>query len=78
VTEGGSRSSDISQIPTFHPIHRREDGFWYPGNDAAAVLLQIRYVWEDTLMLREMIDRSPNKTERRLLFNTYWLNSIQY
>jgi hypothetical protein len=68
VTEGNSFFSDISRIPTFHPIHRREKSVWYPGNDAADFLLQIRNVWEDILMLRGMIDRSSDQTERKLLF----------
>jgi hypothetical protein len=66
------------QIPVFHPIHRREDGVWYPGNEAASLLIHISHVWEDILMLREMMDKSTNRTEKRLLFKYVLieLNSI--
>lgn len=32
---------------TFHPVHERSENAWFPGNEAASLLLQCRYIWDD-------------------------------
>lgn len=39
---------------TFHPIHERGMGAWFPGNEAAALLVQTGHIWEDIGILREL------------------------
>jgi hypothetical protein len=59
---------DDRKIPTFHPIHRREDGVWYPSNEAASLLVHISHVWDDILTLKRIMQDREDETERRLLF----------
>ncbi len=36
-----------SQSKTFHPVHERNGDAWFPGNEAASLLVQIGHIWED-------------------------------
>lgn len=44
----------------FHPVHLRDPGAWFPGNEAASLLLQSQYIWEDINHLADMY----RKTQR--------------
>lgn len=68
MPEDISQFFDNRQTQTFHPIHRREAEFWHPGNDAASLRIHISHIWEDIIMLRDMLLRSENNIEQRLLF----------
>ncbi len=38
---------------TFHPVHERGRAAWFPGNEAAALLVQMGHIWEDIAVLKE-------------------------
>ncbi|MBK6742695.1 MAG: hypothetical protein IPG66_06810 [Hydrogenophilales bacterium] len=37
---------------TFHPVHEHGADVWFPGNDAAALLIQVGHIWEDISHLK--------------------------
>lgn len=32
---------------TFHPVHERNLDAWFPGNEAASLVIQLRNIWDD-------------------------------
>ncbi len=59
---------DDRQIPTFHPIHQRDSGAWYPSNEAASFLVHIGHIWDDILVLNRLRRERNDEAEKRLLF----------
>ena len=54
--------------PMFHPIHERDEGAWFPGNEAASVASIISHTWEDIQCLFEIRKKCNNNYENKLLF----------
>lgn len=54
--------------PTFHPVHERDPGAWFPGNNAASLLIHISHTWEDILRLSEICRRANDAYDKKLLF----------
>ncbi|MFZ5534307.1 MAG: hypothetical protein ACOY5H_12485 [Pseudomonadota bacterium] len=53
--------------PTFHPIHERSNRAWYPGNEAASLLIMIATIWEDIETLAKTRAAMPDDHTRKLL-----------
>jgi hypothetical protein len=53
--------------PTFHPAHERSESAWFPGNEAASLLLQCRYIWDDIESLAEIRGNIKDAHTRKLL-----------
>lgn len=51
---------------TFHPIHERGMSAWFPGNEAAALLVQAGHIWEDIGILREWYFYQGEKYRKQL------------
>lgn len=51
---------------TFHPIHEHSPNAWFPGNEAAALLIQIGHIWEDISHLRDMYRSQENRYKKQL------------
>ena len=54
-------------IDVFHPVHRREEGAWFPGNEDTSLLVHIGHVWEDIERLIELRKECTNEYDKRLL-----------
>jgi hypothetical protein len=54
--------------PMFHLVHERDEGAWFPSNDAASIASIISHAWEDIQCLFEIRRKSNNDYENRLLF----------
>ena len=52
---------------TFHPVHERSENAWFPGNEAASLLLQCKHIWEDIDSLAKIRSATRNEYSRKLL-----------
>src|SRR4030065_1655165 len=52
----------------FHPVHNRGNNTWFPGNDAARILMTISNAWEDILALSKIRITLDTDYKKRLLF----------
>lgn len=52
---------------TFHPVHERGEDSWFPGNEAAALVVQIGHIWEDLLELIDLRQSTSDGYKRKLL-----------
>lgn len=66
---------DILDVPAnavFHPVHQRSERAWFPGNEAASLVVQCKHIWEDisalAAMHREIQDRYRSKLLLKCLF----------
>lgn len=59
---------DGENVPprTFHPVHDQGPGAWFPGNEAAALLVQACHILEDIGILREVYFFQTEKYRRQL------------
>lgn len=51
----------------FHPVHLRDPQAWFPGNEAASLLLQSQYIWEDIQHLADMRRTTHDEYRKKLL-----------
>ena len=51
----------------FHPVHQRSERAWFPGNEAASLVVQWKHIWEDVSCLCEMHNVTVSSYERKLL-----------
>jgi hypothetical protein len=56
-----------SAPPTFHPVHERDTSAWFPGNEAASLLLQVQHIWEDLLHLSDIRIETSGDYRKKLL-----------
>ncbi|GEM_PF-2112600 len=58
-----------AQTPSgvFHPVHLRNPEAWFPGNEAASLLLQSQYIWEDILHLADMHRKTHDGYRKKLI-----------
>lgn len=54
--------------PMFHPVHERDKGAWFPGNDAATIASIISHAWEDIGALLKLRKEVNLDYEKKLLF----------
>lgn len=59
--------ADRAAPPTFHPVHERNASAWFPGNEAASLLLQIQHIWEDLLHLKKLRINTDGDYRKKLL-----------
>lgn len=52
----------------FHPVHERDEGAWFPSNEAGSIASIISHTWEDILCLSEIRKKTKNDYERKLIF----------
>lgn len=52
---------------TFHPVHERGSDAWFPGNEAAVLVVQIGHVWEDIAHLKALYDSQDDKYRKQLV-----------
>ncbi len=60
-------ASDRKEPTTFHPVNERSPHAWYPGNEAASLVIQIGHILEDLLALIELRENSKNGYSKQLL-----------
>lgn len=68
--------ASLSEQKTFHPAHERSEFAWFPGNEAASLLLQCRYVWDDIEALAR-VHRSNREVYARKLLVKYLIVEIR-
>ncbi len=54
-------------VPVFDPFKLQGEDFYRPGNEPAACLMQIQYIYEDIAKLFEILARLQEEYERKLL-----------
>jgi len=54
-------------VPMFHPVWCRDPRAWFPGNEAASLLLAGQQTWEDILRLSEIRSRCEDEYDQKLL-----------
>lgn len=52
---------------TFHPIYQRSPSAWFPGNEAASLLLQSQFIWDDIVALSNIQHDSNGQYQRKLI-----------
>lgn len=51
----------------FHPVHQRDPGVWFPGDETTSLLLQSQYVWDDILHLADILQETRDDYRRKLI-----------
>lgn len=51
----------------FHPVYQRDPSAWFPGNEAASLLLQCQYVWDDIGHLSSMYRQACDNYRKKLI-----------
>lgn len=59
--------AERKELTTFHPVNERSPGAWFPGNEAASLVIQIGHIWEDLLALIELRANAADDYSKRLL-----------
>jgi hypothetical protein len=54
-------------LKTFHPVHERNQDAWFPGNEAASLIIQICHIWEDLEALRAIRSKEKDGYSKKLL-----------
>lgn len=54
-------------LKTFHPVHERSRDAWYPGNDAASLVVQCNHIWEDLTVLVGLHNRLAAEYPKKLI-----------
>lgn len=54
-------------IPVFHPIHMRDLDAWFPGNDAASLMIHLGHAYEDMIRTLKLREGVKDEYTRRLL-----------
>ncbi|MQM38730.1 hypothetical protein KBTX_02749 [wastewater metagenome] len=44
-------NAEAREPKTFHPVHERGQDAWFPGNEAASLLIHVNHIWEDLYAL---------------------------
>jgi hypothetical protein len=52
---------------TFHPVKERNGDAWFPGNEAASLVIQIRHIWEDISELHNIYKIQNDEYVKKLL-----------
>lgn len=52
---------------TFHPVHEYGPDAWFPGNEAASLLIQIGHIWEDISHLKRIHVSQTEKYTKQLI-----------
>lgn len=60
-------NSERIEPKTFHPVHERDPSAWFPGNEAASLVIQINHVWDDLLSLVKLRNNSGDEYSKKLL-----------
>jgi hypothetical protein len=55
------------EIPVFHPVRQRSAESWFPGNDAAALLVHLDHAYDDVRRLAQLRQREPDPYTKKLL-----------
>lgn len=51
----------------FHPVYLRDPEAWFPSNEAASLLLQSQYIWEDIHHLADMRRKAEDEYRKKLI-----------
>lgn len=62
------KEAEKNAPPMFHPIHERDDGAWFPSNEAGSIASIISHTWEDIHSLFKIRRKSKTDYEKKLLF----------
>ncbi len=52
---------------TFHPVHEHGPDAWFPGNEAASLLIQVGHIWEDISHLKGIQASQTDKYTKQLI-----------
>lgn len=53
---------------TYHPVKERSGGAWFPGNEAASLVIQVRHIWDDISELKALhVSTKSNYTKTLIL-----------
>ncbi len=59
--------AETKNLQTFHPVHQRGKGAWFPGNEAAALCVQVNHIWEDIHALHSLHMSCAHTYKKKLL-----------
>ena len=52
---------------TFHPVKERSGDAWFPRNEAASLVIQIRHIWDDLTELKCLYENAETEYTKKLL-----------
>ncbi len=52
---------------TFHPVHEHGQEAWFPGNEAAALVIQVGHILEDIIALGQLRSAQRDKYKEQLI-----------
>jgi hypothetical protein len=55
-----------SEPETFHPVKERNSTAWFPANEAASLVVQLRHIWEDLTILQSTFQSCEDPYEKQL------------
>jgi len=62
-----SKSNYRDSSGTFHPVHERGNDAWFPGNDAASLIVMGGHIWEDISRIAKIRLEAKDPYDRKLL-----------
>ena len=61
-------SSKWHEPSAFHPVNNREDmTAWFPANEAASLVIQLDYIWDDISYLEQIYKKTSDDYEKKLM-----------
>ncbi|GAA6169404.1 hypothetical protein [Sessilibacter corallicola] len=60
-------NSKRKEPKTFHPVKDRSGQAWFPGNEAASLVVQLRHIWEDISEIHKIYEKQTDEYVRKLL-----------
>lgn len=60
-------SLERNEPKTFHPVKERGGSAWFPGNEAASLLVQIRHIWDDLSELHKLHKTIESSHTKKLI-----------
>ncbi|MGG6463222.1 hypothetical protein [Solilutibacter silvestris] len=62
-------------IGTYHPVTARDETKWFPGNEAASLLLQSQHIWEDLLILASIHRNTTDNYAKKLILKYVFMET---
>jgi hypothetical protein len=57
----------VPEIPVFHPVWQRNPAAWFPGDEAASLLVAGEHIWDDIVRLHKIRSQRRDEYDRKLL-----------
>lgn len=52
---------------TYHPVRERDKTAWFPANEAASLVIQLRHIWDDLKVLSVIHQERETHYEKQLI-----------